>query len=478
MVTGTQVLGGRYVLGKVLGTGGMATVWQATDEVLGREVAVKVLSPQFAADAGFMARFEREARHAARLSHPRLVTVFDSGIDNGTAFIVMELVAGRTLRQVLDDVGILPPGQAVGIAVGVCEALEVAHAAGLVHRDIKPANILVSGGEVKVVDFGIARADDSAGGSRTLVLGTAAYLSPEQASGRPAGPQSDLYSLGCVLFEMLTGSPPFTADSAVGLAYQHVHDDPDPPSVRRPGVPAQLDKITAQLLAKDPAARPLSAAAARAGLLAALIPDAMAVLTTPGDDAGLPAPGGRGHRRPTRIEILLAVALAAVLVVLAVVLLTGTTGHAAPRTAPSVTPSSTTGHAAHTAPSSTPSATPHSPATHPAAPQTHKPARKRPTARHTSALPPVAAAAATFVGDLEAGVADGQVTPQAGQDLYSHLQPLLFGPPDQDPQHVQEQYAQLVQSYDQHRSQGQITGHAAIVLHGALRVLGAAVGAG
>src|SRR5215469_3060295 len=238
MVTGTWALGGRYVLGEVLGTGGMATVWRATDEVLGREVAVKVLSPQFAADAGFVARFEREARHAAQLSHPRLVTVFDCGIDNGTAFIVMELVAGRTVRQVLDDARILPPGEAVGIAAAVCEALEVAHAAGLVHRDIKPANIVVSGGEVKVLDFGIARADGTAGGTRTLgVLGTAAYLSPEQASGRAAAPQSDLYSLGCVLFEMLTGSPPFTADSPVGLAYRHVHDDPGPPSARRPGVP-------------------------------------------------------------------------------------------------------------------------------------------------------------------------------------------------------------------------------------------------
>jgi eukaryotic-like serine/threonine-protein kinase len=466
MVTGTRVLGGRYVLGEMLGTGGMATVWRATDQVLGRAVAVKVLSPQFAADAGFMARFEREARHAAQLSHPRLVTVFDSGIDNGTAFIVMELVAGRTLRQVLDDVRILPPGQAVGIAVGVCEALEVAHAAGLVHRDIKPANIVVSGGEVKVLDFGIARADGSAGGTRTQgVLGTAAYLSPEQASGRPAGPQSDLYSLGCVLFEMLTGSPPFTADSAVGLAYRHVHDDPGPPSARRPGVPAQLDWITAQLLAKDPAARPPSAAAARAGLLAAMNPDATAVLTGPGDHAGPPGPGGRGHRRPTGAEIPLAIALAAALVVLAAVLLTGANSHAAPRTAPS----------------GTPGATSHHPTPHPTAPKAHKihnPAHKRPAPGHASALPPVAAAAATFVGDLEAGVANGQVAPQAGQDLYNHLQQLLFAPPGQDPQQIQQQYAQLLQSYDKHQSQGQITGHAAIVVRHALRDLGAAVGAG
>jgi serine/threonine-protein kinase len=296
-MTGSAVLGGRYALGEMLGSGGMATVWRATDTVLDREVAVKVLSPHYAADPGFAARFEREARHAARLSHPRLVTVFDSGMDAGTAFIVMELVQGRTLRQVLDQAGTLPPGQAVTIAAGVCEALEVAHAAGLVHRDIKPANIALAGGEVKVLDFGIARIDGSAGGTRTQgVLGTAAYLSPEQAAGRPAGPQADLYSLGCVLFEMLTGAPPFTADTPVGLAYRHVHDDPGPPSARRPGLPARLDQVTARLLAKDPSARPSSAAAARAALLSAIAPYATAVLTP---DTSAPAPAGR-HRRVSR----------------------------------------------------------------------------------------------------------------------------------------------------------------------------------
>src|SRR5215472_6455145 len=338
---GTRVLGGRYVLGVVLGTGGMATVWRARDEVLGREVAVKVLSPQFAADAGFVARFEREARHAARLSHPRLVTVFDCGIDDGTAFIVMELVAGRTVRQVLGEAGIVPPAQAAGIAAAVCEGLEVAHAAGLVHRDIKPANIVVSGGEVKVLDFGIARAEAAAGLTRTqAVLGTAAYLSPEQASGRPAGPQSDLYSLGCVLFEMLTGQPPFTADSAVGLAYRHVHDDPGPPSARRPGAGGQLDGMTAWLLAKDPAARPPGAAAARAGLLAALNPAATAVLPGLQDD-GVPPGRSRGRfRRPTRAET----ALAAVLAALAAVLLSGPAARPAPGAAPDVTPAPAAHH--------------------------------------------------------------------------------------------------------------------------------------
>ena len=235
-VTGTRVLGGRYALQEVLGTGGMATVWRARDEVLGRDVAVKVLSPQYAADPGFLARFEREARHAARLSHPHLVTVFDCGVDQTMPFIVMELVTGPTPRQILDQAGTLPAGEAVSIAAAVCEALDVAHAAGLVHRDIKPANIvLAAGGEVKVLDFGIARADGGGTTRTQAVLGTPAYLSPEQASGQAAGPQTDLSSLGCVLFEMLTGAPPFspTPQSAWPTGTCTTS-----PARRRPGVPA------------------------------------------------------------------------------------------------------------------------------------------------------------------------------------------------------------------------------------------------
>jgi serine/threonine-protein kinase len=453
-VTGARVLGGRYALRGVLGAGGMATVWRATDEVLGREVAVKVLSPQFAADPAFLARFEREARYAAALSHPGLVTVFDAGRDGAEPFIVMELVTGRTLRQVLAEAGMLPAGQAVGIAAAVCEALAAAHAAGLVHRDIKPANIvLAADGQVKLLDLGIARAE---GGTRTgAVLGTAAYLSPEQASGEPAGPRADLYSLGCVLFEMLTGAPPFSADTAVALAYRQVHDDPGPPSARRPGLPARLDWITAQLLAKDPAARPASAAAARAGLLAALGPDTTAVLPAP--LAGTPPQlAGRRKRRPRLTEAVLAAALAAALAVLAAVLLTGTP--ARPAAAPG----------------------PVTPATHGAAsPTVHKPHARPATNKPHPAdtLPPAAAAAATFVGDLKAAVADGQLTPQAGQDLFNHLQQLLFGPPGQSTQQIQQQYAQLVQAYDQHQAHGDITGHAATTLRHALGALGAALGA-
>ena len=454
-VTGTRVLGGRYVLGEVLGAGGMATVWRARDEVLGREVAVKVLSPQYAADAAFLARFEREARHVAALSHPCLVTVFDCGIDRGTAFIVMELVAGRTLRQVLDDGGALPPGEATGIAVAVCEGLEVAHAAGLVHRDIKPANIVLSGGQVKVLDFGIARADSTAGGTRTQgVLGTAAYLPPELASGGPAGPQADLYSLGCVLFEMLTGDPPFTADSAVGLAYRHVHDDPGPPSARRPGLPPRLDWIVGRLMAKDPAARPPGAGAARAGLLAALPRDGTAVLPALADEPRPAGPGRHGRRRASRTEAVLAGALAAAVAALAAVLVTFW------RATPAAAPASLAAtHQASTA-------------------QAHSMPPKPSATGSPSALPPIAAAAAAFVGDLDAGVADGQVSQQAGQGLFNQLQQLLFGSQDpQDAEQVQQNYSQLVQVYDQDQGQGQITGPAASVLRQALQALGTAVGA-
>jgi len=500
MVTTMEVLGGRYVLREILGTGGMATVWRATDEVLHRDVAVKVLSPEHAAEAGFLTRFEREARHAAQLNHPRIVSVFDCGVDDGSAFIVMELIAGRTLRQVLDDAGTLSPEKAIGIAVAVCEALEVAHAVGLVHRDIKPANIVMSGDDVKVLDFGIASAYGSASGTPTLgALGTAAYLSPEQASGRPAGPRSDLYSLGCTLFEMLSGEPPFAADSAIGLAYRHVHDDPGPVSARQSGVPAQLDDIVNRLLAKEPAARPASAAAARADLLAALRPPSTAVPPdSPQEDATPDLQSRRRFLRPTVAELVLACALAVVLGVLVAVLLTRAPGHAAPTAALAVSPSASHPPAAtqpavrsahrtaHPRPRPQPSARPvrqqttsprpqrsASPTLHPSA----SPRPTQPTASPTSSLPAVAAAAGAFVGDLDAGVIDGQVTQPAGQDLYKHLQPLLFAPPSQTAQQVQQQYTQLLQSYNQHVQQKQITGDAVTVLRGDLDALAKAIGA-
>jgi eukaryotic-like serine/threonine-protein kinase len=259
------------------------------------------------------------------------VTVFDCGIDDGSAFIVMELVAGRTLRAVLDEAGSLPPAQAAGIAAAVCEALEVAHAAGLVHRDIKPANIVLPGGEVKVLGFGIAGAEGSAGDTPTLgALGAVACLSPEQASGRTAAPQSTCTRWAACCLRCSPASRRLRLIRRVGLAYRHVHDDPGPPSVRQSGVPARLDGITSRL-AKDPADRPASAAAARADLLALVSPDATAPFATPAKDVVPSGLSRRRSRRLTRAEVGLAGALAAALVAFVAVLLTGTTGHAAPR---------------------------------------------------------------------------------------------------------------------------------------------------
>jgi eukaryotic-like serine/threonine-protein kinase len=269
-----RVLAGRYALGPVLGTGGMAMVMAAHDLVLDRPVAVKVLREQFAADTVFLSRFTREALHASSLSHPGLVTIFDSGIDHGTAFIVMERVYGRTVREVLKSQGRFPVQRAVSIAASVCDVLEVTHRAGIVHRDIKPGNLLLADdGRLRVFDFGIARRDGADPLTQTAtVMGTAGYLSPEQAAGQRAGPRSDLYAVGCVLMEMLTGAPPFDATTPVAALYRHVHDVPPLASAGRPEVPAALDEVVRRLLAKDPAQRPATAATARAELLAALSP--------------------------------------------------------------------------------------------------------------------------------------------------------------------------------------------------------------
>jgi len=285
-----------------------------------------------------------------------------------------------------------------------------------------------------------------------------------------------------VLFEMLTGTPPFTGESPVDVAYQQVHDDPGPPSARRPGLPAGLDQVTAWLLAKDPAARPANAAAARAALLAASAPGSTVVPAAP---AGLITGGGR---RPHRSEAVLAAALAAALIALVTVLLarpgSGGAAHAAGR--PPAAPAMTS-HASSATPTPSQSRpTPAARSTSVAAPTaTPTPSQSRPTpaarstpaaVRTTPALPPVAAAAGALVGDLQAGVADGQVTQQAGQDLFNHLQPLLFPPPDQTSQQVRDQFTQLTKTYDAHQSQGQITGKAATVLPAAITALGTALG--
>jgi len=265
----THVLADRYELGPVLGEGGMARVYRGVDRQLRRPVAVKVLAPPFDRDRSFLERFRREARAAAGLSHPNIVAVFDSGSDDGTHFIVTELVEGETLAVRLRRDGPMPPEEAVAVAVDIARALAAAHERGLIHRDIKPGNVMVlPDGRVKVVDFGIARA----AGSDTLtgtgvVLGSTAYLSPEQAGGQPVDQRADLYALGCVLYEMLTGHVPFRADTPIATMYRHVNEDAPPPSTIVP-VESELEAIVMRCLEKDPKRRFASAAELEAALLA------------------------------------------------------------------------------------------------------------------------------------------------------------------------------------------------------------------
>ncbi|MGH9235913.1 MAG: Stk1 family PASTA domain-containing Ser/Thr kinase, partial [Acidimicrobiales bacterium] len=254
------VFNGRYELHRRLGRGGMAEVYLARDQQLNRPVAVKVLFPALATDAGFVERFRREAQAAANLQHPNIVSVFDWGEANGTYFIVMEYVEGHTLAEMLRDEGRLHPDRAAEITADIAAALGFAHRNRVVHRDVKPGNVLITrDGGVKVADFGIARAlSDSTDQNLTKtgsVMGTATYFSPEQARGAAVDPRSDIYSLGCVLYEMTTGHPPFTGDSAVAIAYKHVQENPVPPRRYDPALPETLEAITLKCLAKNPANR-------------------------------------------------------------------------------------------------------------------------------------------------------------------------------------------------------------------------------
>jgi serine/threonine-protein kinase len=249
-----QVLLDRYEVGRLLGAGGMAEVFEGRDRLLARRVAIKVLQSQFARDPSFLTRFKREAQAAASLSHPNIVGVYDTGSEDGTHFIVMEYVEGRTLKDVIRAEGPLYPQRAAEICADVCSALIAAHARGLIHRDIKPGNVMLTPeGKVKVMDFGIARATTSETITQTAaVVGTAQYISPEQAQGQTVDYRSDLYSVGCCLYEMLTGTVPFTGATPVAIAYRHVREDPTPPRMLNPDVPPPLEAICLKAMAKLP----------------------------------------------------------------------------------------------------------------------------------------------------------------------------------------------------------------------------------
>jgi serine/threonine-protein kinase len=258
----SQLLGGRYRLGDMIGTGGMADVFEAKDERLSRKVAVKILRSDLAKDPSFVTRFRKEALAAAGLNHPGIVAVYDSGEDPAP-YIVMELVSGKTLREIIRAGERLPLDRALEIGEGILAALDYSHERGIVHRDIKPANVMITDkGDVKVMDFGIARALDDLAATLTNtwnVVGTAQYLSPEQAVGEVADARSDIYSAGCLLYEVITGQPPFTGDTPVSIAYQHVSGEFPLPSSVLPGLPEGIDVMLSVALAKRPIDRYQSA---------------------------------------------------------------------------------------------------------------------------------------------------------------------------------------------------------------------------
>ncbi|MEI7743751.1 MAG: protein kinase, partial [Chloroflexota bacterium] len=263
-----SVLGGRYRLVELLGQGGMATIFRARDAQLDRDVAVKIMRPEFGQDPDFLGRFRDEARAAASLNHPNIVSVFDFGEEDTGPYIVMELIDGQDLSSILRENGPLPPRQAARVSAEVAKALHAAHVRSIVHRDVKPSNILVGrDGRVKVADFGIARALTEA--QLTLpgvTMGSVHYFSPEQARGEPATIASDIYSLGIVLYESLTGQRPFSGDGAAAVALARLTSTPPRPSALRPGVPEALDAIVTRAMALDPATRFASAASMASAL--------------------------------------------------------------------------------------------------------------------------------------------------------------------------------------------------------------------
>ena len=300
MTTGQHLVGGRYELGELLGRGGMAEVRKGTDTRLGRVVAVKRLRTDLASDATFQARFRREAQSSASLNHPAIVAVYDTGEEPATdgsgvaqPYIVMEYVAGRTLRDILREGRKILPERALEITSGVLSALDYSHRAGIIHRDIKPGNVMLTpSGDVKVMDFGIARAISDASSTMTqtaAVVGTAQYLSPEQARGETVDSRSDVYSAGCLLYELLTGRPPFVGDSPVAVAYQHVREPAMPPSDHDTDLPPEVDAIVMKAWPSGSRtatrARPPCAATSSA--------------TSP---AGRSTPSSRRHRRPRPIR--------------------------------------------------------------------------------------------------------------------------------------------------------------------------------
>jgi len=330
MVEPDTVIDSRYRVVSRLGSGGMADVYLADDELLGRQVAVKVLHRHFAEDQEFVERFRREASSAARLSHPNIVGIFDRGEWNGTYYIAMEYVAGRSLKTIVREQGALPPATAIEIVIQILRAARFAHKRGVIHRDLKPHNVILDEeGRARVTDFGIARAGASDMTMTGSIMGTAQYLSPEQAQGQPVTAASDVYSVGVILYELLTGVVPFDGETAVAIAFKHVSAEPVAPSRLNPAVSPSLDLVTARALAKDPAERYQGAD----DFIAALERERQNIAVSPGApllqmpaarhfEVEPSAPFTDGPPRGKRLWWVLAALTVAVVATLAVLLLT------------------------------------------------------------------------------------------------------------------------------------------------------------
>ena len=444
-------LAGRYKLGEVIGRGGMGTVYRATDLVLGRPVAVKVLLGQLAdSDPLNVERFAREARAAAGLSHRGVVAVYDAGVDAMTRYIVMELVDGQSLEAILREQGRLDPDRAAEIVAQVADALAAAHAAGLVHRDIKPANVMVADdGSVKVLDFGIARAMDSPTLTQaSAVLGTAAYMSPEQALGQRVDERSDIYSLGCVLYALLAGHPPFRGDSAAAILGQHANLEP--PALA--DVPPKLHAVVLSMLSKAPGDRPQSAAAVRDRLRRPPVAPALAVGAATAATLPMPpAPTSRsGAARTDRRHVLIAGLLALVLVVTVIVALAS--GGGATRTGTRAK------HHATTA------------ARHRTTPRTH-----RRVTHHAPLTVSGAAAALTALVTRDAG--SGTIDQQAAQQITGAMSDLLNSYQQGNAPDVQHKLADLSQHLSMLEQHGDIQAAAAPGLRQAVANLATAMAA-